>query len=114
MAGELKAKLEAEQFFQALHPTEKDECLYQEARRIVIAEVLSPHFLFVNSSLLFIQFQNIAYKEYLPVIVGPKMMQEYNLLIGNGPTQYDPQRDPRVSNEFATVIFYSCPSFSDM
>ena len=38
------------------------------------------------------------------MIVGPKMMQEYDLLIGNGPTQYKPQRDPRVSNEFATVF----------
>ena len=42
MAGELKTRLEAEQFFQALSSAEKDECLYQEARRIVIAEVLFP------------------------------------------------------------------------
>ena len=35
------------------------------------------------------------------------MMREYNLEIGTGPTKYDPKRDPRVSNEFATVIFSS-------
>ena len=35
------------------------------------------------------------------------MIQEYNLQIGNGPTQYNPEADPRVSNEFATVIFSS-------
>merc|ERR1711874_305921 len=75
-------------FFQAFDPGEKDACLYLEARRIVIAE-----------------FQNIVYKEYLPMIIGPKMMQEKNLEIGNSPTKYDPERDPRVTNEFATVAF---------
>ena len=39
MARELKTRLEAEQFFQAFPPQRKDECLFQEARRIVIAEV---------------------------------------------------------------------------
>ena len=34
-------------------------------------------------------------------------MQEYNLKIDNGPTKYDPNRDPRVSNEFATVFFFA-------
>ena len=63
-------------------------------------------FFFVNlfSQLLF-QFQNIAYSEYLPAIIGPKLMQEHNLQIGSGPTKYDPEADPRVSNEFATVSF---------
>ena len=47
VAKELKVRLESEQFFQALSPAKKDECLYQEARRIVIAEVspLPPSFM---------------------------------------------------------------------
>ena len=101
MARELKIRLDAEQFFQAFSPLAQDDILYQEARRIVIAEVL---FLFDKFDKFFIQFQNIAYKEYLPIIIGPKMMQEKNLEIGKSPTKYDPDRDPRVSNEFATVI----------
>ena len=40
------------------------------------------------------------------MIVGPKMMQEYNLEIGSGPTKYNQTRDPRVSNEFATVNIF--------
>ena len=44
------------------------------------------------------------------MIIGPKMMQEKNLEIGNSPTKYDPERDPRVTNEFATVI--RCASIS--
>ena len=40
IARELKIKLENEGFFQAFSPTEKDECIYQESRRILIAEVL--------------------------------------------------------------------------
>ena len=40
------------------------------------------------------------------MIVGPKMMQECNLEIGSGPIIYNQTRDPRVSNEFATVIFF--------
>ena len=38
------------------------------------------------------------------------MMKEYNLEIGSGPTKYNPQADPRVSNEFATVFQIWSPS----
>ena len=102
VARELKIRLDAEQFFQAFSSAAQDDILYQEARRIVIAEVLL--LFFDKFDKFFIQFQNIAYKEYLPMIIGPKMMQEKNLEIGKSPTKYDPDRDPRVSNEFATVI----------
>ena len=44
VAHELKIRLEKKPLFQALSSAHKDECLYQEARRIVIAEVLFPHF----------------------------------------------------------------------
>ena len=49
------------------------------------------------------KLQNIVYNEYLPIVVGPKMMQKYRLNIGNGLTKYNPKTDPRVSNEFSTV-----------
>ena len=81
-----------------------DELLYQEARRIVIAEVIPrPPILNDILTVIFHQFQNIAYKEYLPTIIGSEMMQEYDLHIGSRPTKYNPNIDPRVSNEFATV-----------
>ena len=55
----------------------------------------------------FIQFQNIVFKEYLPVIVGPQMIEEYDLKIDNGQTKYNPEQDPSVSNEFATVSSFA-------
>ena len=113
MALELKARLQSQRFFQDLPAAQRDEVLYQEARRIVIAEVIFPPFFCEIFSKLFFQFQNIAYSEYLPTIIGPKMMQEYNLQIGSGPTKYDPEADPRVSNEFATVSFCCMASFVD-
>ena len=52
IARELKVRLEKLEFFRALPPADKDELVYQESRRIVIAEVgfainliFSPHFL---------------------------------------------------------------------
>ena len=51
------------------------------------------------------QIQAITYQEYLPLILGPTKMEEYGLDIGQGPTVYDPEEDPRITNEFATVAF---------
>ena len=59
---------------------------------IINSTIFSPH-----------QFQNIVYNEYLPIVVGAKMMQDYRLNIGNGLSKYNPKIDPRVSNEFSTV-----------
>ena len=56
---------------------------------------------------MFIQFQNIVFKEYLPVIVGPQMIEEYDLKIDNGQTKYNPEQDPSVGNEFATVSVFA-------
>ncbi|XP_045592710.2 LOW QUALITY PROTEIN: salivary peroxidase/catechol oxidase [Procambarus clarkii] len=67
-----------------------DERLYQEARRINIA-----------------QFQNIVYKEFLPVLIGRRRMEEYKLPPrSSGYYQdYDVKVNPGVMNEFATAAF---------
>ena len=56
-----------------------------------------------QSNWYFFQFQNIVYQEYLPLVVGPKMMEDYRLDIRDRLTKYNPNTDPRVSNEFSTV-----------
>ena len=65
--------------------SERDEIIYQEARRIVIAEI-----------------QNIAYSEYLPIILGDSMMKSLGIDMDRG-TRYDDTRDPSIMNEFATA-----------
>ena len=37
------------------------------------------------------------------MVVGPQIIEEYDLKIDNGQTKYNPEQDPSVSNEFATV-----------
>lgn len=101
IASQLKIKLENEMFFQSLSLGEQDECIYQETRRIVIAEV--SWIIILIKLILFLQFQNIVYQEYLPLVVGPKMMEDYRLDIRDRLTKYNPNTDPRVSNEFSTV-----------
>lgn len=67
----------------------QDERLYQEARRIVIAEI-----------------QHITYNELLPSILGQDIMNRFNLSILNqGYIQsYDPQINAGASNEFASTF----------
>ena len=65
----------------------KDEILYQEARRIVSAEM-----------------QNIVYGEYLPTILGVDYMQDYNLVVAEE-SRYDRNVDPTIFNSFATSAF---------
>jgi peroxidase len=67
-----------------------DETLYQEARRIVIAE-----------------YQHILYNEWLPIIIGRNYMETFGILplyqgYYNG---YDSSVDGRVSNAFTTAAF---------
>ena len=64
-----------------------DETIFQEARRIVVAEM-----------------QNIVYGEYLPTILGAKYMDKYGLLVTET-SNYDPDVDPTIYNEFATAAF---------
>jgi hypothetical protein len=74
------------------HPSWNDEKLYEEARRIVIAE-----------------YQHIIYKEWLPHILGLQSMKEsglYPLQDGYVVNYHDEDDfDPRITNEFAVAAF---------
>jgi hypothetical protein len=65
---------------QQLKPNWNDEQLFQEARKLNIAE-----------------YQNIVYTKYLPDLLGPDAMPAY--------TGYDPTVNPSIANEFSTVAF---------
>ena len=67
----------------------QDEILYQEARRLVSAEM-----------------QNIVYGEYLPTILGVDFMRRYDLIVKED-TSYDPKVDATIFNSFATAAFRS-------
>lgn len=70
-----------------MNPTWQDELVFQEARRIVIAQI-----------------QHITYNEYLPVLLGAETMKVFTLSPGKGSDKlniYAPTVDPRISNEYA-------------
>ncbi|XP_012141528.2 salivary peroxidase/catechol oxidase isoform X2 [Megachile rotundata] len=70
-----------------LNPHWTDETLYQEARRIVIAEI-----------------QHITFKEWLPVLLGKRYTRAIALNEGsNYSHHYNSADDPAVSNEVATA-----------
>ena len=70
-----------------LNPLWTDEILYQEARRIVVAEI-----------------QHITYNEWLPMLFGKTYIQTLGLLSGTDHNQdYNSDEDPGVSNEAATA-----------
>ena len=73
-----------------LNPSWNDERLYQEARRILIA-----------------QAQHITYNEWLPIVIGRKKMQELGLVpLSSGFSQnYDANLNPSIVNEFVTAAF---------
>ena len=78
------------------HQDWNDEKLFQEARRIVIAE-----------------YQHIIYKEWLPLVLGVEYMRNFDLSplsSGYVKTYYnhsslEGEFDPRITNEFATAGF---------
>jgi peroxidase len=70
-----------------LNPDWTDEILYQEARRIVIAEI-----------------QHITYREWLPILLGRKYIRAIGFTDNNGySNNYNPDDEPAVSNEAATA-----------
>ena len=73
-----------------LNPKWDDERLYQEARRILIA-----------------QAQHITYNEWLPIIIGRQKMQDLGLLpLQNGfSNDYDKNLNPGILNEFVGAAF---------
>jgi hypothetical protein len=62
------------------HPNWSDEQLYQEARKLNIAD-----------------YQYITYTQYLPDLLGPNALPAY--------TGYKPNVDPAIATEFSTVAF---------
>ncbi|CAL1685408.1 unnamed protein product [Lasius platythorax] len=70
-----------------LNPNWSDEILYQEARRIVIAEI-----------------QHVTYKEWLPIVLGRWYIRAVGLIVGNNYSRnYNSDDEPSVSNEAATA-----------
>lgn len=70
----------------ARHQEWDDEMVFQESRRIVIAEM-----------------QNVVYKEYLPVILGNRVMTHFQL---NQPARYDNcvKNSAIVSNDYWQML----------
>lgn len=69
------------------HPNWSDETLYQEARRINIAE-----------------YQMITYNEYLPIVFGPILSAYYKLTPQRSNyTYFEPKADPTTWNEYSTA-----------
>ena len=64
-----------------------DELLYQNARRILIAE-----------------WQNIIYSEFLPIILGPTSMSEHNLNLNQG-SVYNAATNPGIFAAFSTAAY---------
>ncbi len=70
-----------------LNPSWDDELLFEETRRVVIAQI-----------------QHITYNEYLPVLLGNETMTMFSLTPAEGSKKlrlYDATVDPRVTNEYA-------------
>lgn len=71
-----------------INPLWTDEIVYQEARRLVIAEM-----------------QHITYNEWLPILIGKKYARAVGLMtnrVGHSHS-YSPYDDPAISNEAATA-----------
>lgn len=65
---------------QKQHPAWNDEQVYQEARKLNIAE-----------------YQNIVYTGWIPAVLGPTALPKY--------TGYNPKVNATIANEFSTVAF---------
>lgn len=65
-----------------------DERIFQETKRIIGA-----------------QMQMITYNEFLPLVIGQKRMNFFNLNINKGYTKYNPDINPSIYTEFASAAF---------
>lgn len=75
----------------SINPFWNDEQLFQEARRIVIAE-----------------YEHIIYNEWLPIIVGREYMESYGILPMSRRTffkNYDPSIDASIESSFSAAGF---------
>ncbi|XP_017490205.1 PREDICTED: peroxidasin-like, partial [Rhagoletis zephyria] len=74
---------------QELNPHWNDERLFQEARRIIGA-----------------QLQHITYAEFLPVVLGHNAMNFYKLNVQkSGFSNYDPSVNPSIISEFSSAAY---------
>jgi len=74
----------------SMNPSWTDDKIYQEARKINVAE-----------------YQHIIFKEWLPIIIGNTFMKSYGLFPRESgfSTDYSDSFDPRINNEFAGAAF---------
>ncbi|XP_058812587.1 chorion peroxidase-like isoform X2 [Topomyia yanbarensis] len=74
---------------QNINPHWNDEMIFQEARRIVAAEI-----------------QHIVYSEYLPKVVGPGFIDQFDLFASEGHSNfYNPKINPSITSEFSAAAF---------
>jgi hypothetical protein len=74
-----------------LNPTWNDETIYQETRRIVVAE-----------------YQHVFLSEYVPTIFGQEQIKRYSLDVtpdGEYSCRYNSTVNPGIANEFITAAF---------
>ncbi|XP_017874355.1 PREDICTED: chorion peroxidase [Drosophila arizonae] len=73
-----------------LNPSASDEWLYQETRRIVIAEI-----------------QHITYNEFLPALIGPQQVKRFRLIPRQKgySNEYNIDVNPAITNEFSGAAF---------
>lgn len=73
-----------------LNPSASDEWLYQETRRIVIAEI-----------------QHITYSEFLPALIGPQQVKRFRLIPRQKgySNEYNIDVNPAITNEFSGAAF---------
>lgn len=73
-----------------INPRASDETLYQEARRIVIAEM-----------------QHIVYNEYLPSVIGSMQMKRFRLVPQHHgySSDYNSEVNPAITNAFSGAAF---------
>ena len=73
-----------------INPHWDDELLFQESRKISIA-----------------QMQHIVFNEYLPIILGDETMRQYQLKVSHTAYSdvYDNSVDPRITSSFSAASF---------